>query len=295
MPCRWQTSIQRSSRAKSNRYSPSLVGDVHELHRAALAADRGVERRGPDGGEHRVDAHLGRLADHPFQQPPVLLAEDLDAVEVGEAVAVHPLGVHDVELGERLRMHLHGNRRPEEHGAAPLGSDDDLDRQHAVGVLRRGDGEPHGSPSAEVGHDAVVRPEGPQQVGVEAGGVAQPAVVVGLERARGCTARGRRSRRRCAARTAADLDQDRAHLVERLRRGRPEGDLERHGLAGERAERGSGRHRPGRLVREHLLERVADDEGPPGPGLGHPRSSCSVSGLAIIQKHRPSRAPAVRE
>ena len=59
-----------------------LAIHVHQLHRGAIAAHAGVQRRGVDGREDGVDAVAHGAAHEVLGDAPVFLREDLHAGEV---------------------------------------------------------------------------------------------------------------------------------------------------------------------------------------------------------------------
>ena len=72
--------------------------NIRQLYRGALAADLRVERRREDWGQNHIDPALHHQRDIVAHNLPVLLAPGLQAVIIGKAVGVEPLGVHQLLL-----------------------------------------------------------------------------------------------------------------------------------------------------------------------------------------------------
>ena len=70
----------------------AVLGHVHQLHRGALKADGGIQRRGEHGGQQQIDAVLACRARKILHDSPMLLAPGGYMVVVCKAIAMEPLG-----------------------------------------------------------------------------------------------------------------------------------------------------------------------------------------------------------
>ena len=158
---------------------PVGPGDLHQLHRRALVAHGGVQRRGELGGQHHGDPPLRGGADEVFQNGPVRLGKDRHLVVVRQAVRVEPLGVREGDGGQFHRQdgHLGGEGGDQRPGG-------DILKPQRQRILARGQGrvgghvDPEGFPLAG-GKDHAVVGHRFQPVGEKARGLAQ-IVVVGV-------------------------------------------------------------------------------------------------------------------
>ena len=155
---------------------PVLHRDLHQLHGQPFASGPGVQGRGVYGGQDHVDAARHGAADEALHHGPVGFAENGRMVILGQAVAVEPFGVDQLLLWQQPRQH------PQRHrpGGIPVARAVHKRDFHGIipgpGVLPRAQPQPQAGP-AGAGVERVGE-KGRKQVGVQAGGRAQAALLV---------------------------------------------------------------------------------------------------------------------
>ena len=143
---------------------PFVQDDPDELDVGPVMADRRIERRRKDGNEDGVHAVFGCPFQKALHKEEVFFTRLGDAVPIGDAVAVQPVGDDEIALlrpgGKDGQVEL----RPCEHlfPAYRLKGDRMRSRAEFPAVDLNKDGTGGLGPQKEIG-----RREGPQQIGIE--------------------------------------------------------------------------------------------------------------------------------
>ena len=142
--------------------------NVNQLNGRALGAHAGIQRRSVNGGQDHVDAALDHGSHVVFHDPPELIGECRDMIIVHQRVAVEPLGVDQLLLGQAGVDDL-DLRRPAGLELAIHVQQADFHLMNACGRILVGlDIDPQRIPLIPVGAQAV-RMQIAQQIRIQAG------------------------------------------------------------------------------------------------------------------------------
>ena len=84
----------------------TVLADIQQLNRRALAADRSVQRRCKYGCQNRIDATRRIQADKVFQNLPVFFAERFYMIIVCQAVRMEPFRMQKLLRRKRRIDHM---------------------------------------------------------------------------------------------------------------------------------------------------------------------------------------------
>ena len=96
---------------KPERIRAVLHAHVDQLHRRALAALSGIERRREQRREQHRAAPAHGQTNEVFQKPPVFLAENRHMVIICQAVAMEPVRANQLLRGQHARQNPNRHRR----------------------------------------------------------------------------------------------------------------------------------------------------------------------------------------
>ena len=91
------------------------LAHAHQLHRGALAAHGGIQRRGEQRGQNHIDAPARGHGHKALDQLPVLGGKHGHAIVLRQAVAVKPVGAPQRLLGQKAGQNAHARAGLAEH------------------------------------------------------------------------------------------------------------------------------------------------------------------------------------
>ena len=92
----------------------AVFADFNKLNCSSLAADHCIKRRSENGGQNAVHSVLCRHFDEIAVNPPIFVAERLNAVIIADAIGMIPAGINPILFGKHsindfnLRFALYG-------------------------------------------------------------------------------------------------------------------------------------------------------------------------------------------
>ena len=83
-----------------------IKSDINELNGQPFSADSGVKRRSENGGEYHIHSRMYGGFHKAFGKRPKILAENGNIVIICNAIAMEPLGVDKLLIGEHGAEHF---------------------------------------------------------------------------------------------------------------------------------------------------------------------------------------------